>query len=254
MDKKIRKWIILPDHQIPHEDKKSLAAVEKYMAAYRWDGYINLGDFLDFNELSSYVEGKPGAVEEDVASTFAAGNAILDRHCAIIRSKNKNARMILVQGNHDYRAVSYALKYPALKQLLDVQTNLRLKDRDIQWVRSWERGELFNLGYASFTHGLYTTKYHAARMADAFGCDIIYGHNHDLSSFSKISKGHNNVYQAWSMGCLCKYDQTYMKGAPQNWQQAFGVFYLQPGGLFTIFTVPIFYNRFVSPEGDIYAG
>src|SRR3990167_7375603 len=124
----VKRWVIIPDLQIPYHDKKSLAAVENYIGAHRWDGWLCLGDYLDFNELSSYVEGKPGAVQEDVAETFATGNRILDRHQSLVRERNPEARMVLLQGNHDYRAVAYAEKHPGLKKHLDVPRNLRLAE------------------------------------------------------------------------------------------------------------------------------
>ena len=58
--KPAQRWIILPDMQVPFHDEESIAAVEKYMAAHRWDGYLNLGDFMDIFELSKYVADKPG--------------------------------------------------------------------------------------------------------------------------------------------------------------------------------------------------
>jgi len=197
--------------QVRYEDKKSLAAVEKYMAAYRWDGYLNLGDFLDFNEISTHVEGKPGAipVEEDVASTFEAGRVILLRHWKIIKKKNVKARMVLLQGNHDYRAVSYAEKRPALKQHLDVKSNLGLESLGIEWVESWAKGKLFKLGNAYFTHGRFINKHHASRMVEHYGVCIYYGHTHDVMSFPKVLHGNDKTLEGGSLGCLCRYDQRY---------------------------------------------
>ena len=229
-ERAIRKWIILPDLQIPYHNKPALKAVEAYMAAHRWDGYLNLGDFLDFNELSSYVEGKPGAVTEDVASTFDAGNEILARHAGILRGNNKAARMILLQGNHDYRAVAYAERFPHLKRQLDVEANLRLKERKIDWVPSWEKGKTFRLGNAYFVHGLYINKYHAMRMVETYGVCIYYGHTHDVMLAPKVTRGNNKTLEGGSLGCLCRYDQRYLKGKPTNWQLAVSTLFLQPGG------------------------
>ena len=250
----MERWIILPDMQVPYEDKRSLAAVEKYMAAHTWDGYLNLGDFLDFNELSTYVDGKPGAVTENVADTFAAGNAILDRHCRLIRRGNVQARMVLLQGNHDYRTVAYSEKHPELRKQLDFETNLRLADRDIEYVESWEKGKLFRLGNAHFLHGLYINKYHAARMVETFGVCVYYGHTHDCMTYPKITRGNDKTLEAGSLGCLCRYDQRYLKGAPTNWQQAVSTLYLQPNGNYNLYISRIFNHRFVGPDGVAYEG
>ena len=236
--------------QVPYEDKRSLAAVEKYMAAYKWDGYLNLGDFLDFNELSSYVEGKPGAVSEDVASTFDAGRTILTRH----RKLMGKARMVLLQGNHDYRAVAYAEKRPALKQHLDVPTNLGLKGLGIEWIPCWESGRLFKLGHANFTHGRFINKHHAARMVEHYGVPIYYGHTHDVMSFPKVLHGNDKTLEGGSLGCLCRYDQRYLRGAPTNWQQAVTTMYVRPNGNYNLYVSRIFSHKFIAPDGVEYAG
>ena len=240
----------MPDLQCPYEDKRSLAAVEAYMAAHKWDGYLNLGDFLDFNELSTYVEGKPGAVEEDVASTFEAGRAILKRHRKILGK----SRMVLLQGNHDYRAVSYAEKRPALKQHLDVPENLRLKELGIEWIESWSKGRLFRLGNAYFTHGRFINKHHASRMVEHYGVCIYYGHTHDVMSFPKVLHGNDKTLEGGSLGCLCRYDQRYLRGAPTNWQQAVTTMYVRPSGNYNLYVSRIFNHKFIAPDGNEYSG
>lgn len=251
-----KRWVILPDLQIPYEDKRSLAAVEKYMAAHRWDGYLNLGDFLDFNALSSYAKGKPGSVRflDDIGRTFAAGNEILDRHCQIIRAGNPDARVVILQGNHDYRAVSYAEEHPGMKEHLDVPTHLRLAERKVEWIKSWEKGKLFKLGNAYFLHGNYINKYHAAKMVDQYGVCVYYGHTHDVMSFPKMTKGNGQTLEAASLGCLCRYDQQYMQGKPHNWQQAVSTLFLRPNGNYNLYISRIFNHRFVGPDGVEYSG
>jgi predicted phosphodiesterase len=251
---KPERWIVLPDMQVPYHDTKTLRAVESCMAANRFDGYINLGDFLDFNEISSYNDGYPGRIAEQVDQTFKVGNEILDRHQAIIRRRNPKARFVLIEGNHDYRAVTYTEKHPELGGILSVPKQLRLKARKFEWIPSWSKGKLFKLGNAYFTHGLALSKYHAAVMAAKFGVCIYYGHTHDVMEFPMVQLGADKTIVGKSLGCLCRYDQKYLKGAPTNWQQAFAIFYLFPDGYYTEQTIRIFKHRFVGPDGVVYDG
>ena len=248
----MQQWIILPDIHVPHHDKKSLAAVEKYMAAHRWDGWLQLGDLLDFNELSSYVAGKPGAVTEETADTFAGGRSLLERHAGILRKRNPKCRMVLLEGNHDYRAVTYAEKHPGLKEHLDVPRNLRLKETGVEWVQAWSRGRLFKLGHANFAHGRFIPKHHAAKMVEHYGVCLYYGHTHDVMLFPKVTHGNDKTLEAGSLGCLCRYDQKYMKGAPTNWQQAVSTLFLQPNGNYNLYVSRIFNHKFVGPDGRLY--
>jgi hypothetical protein len=189
-----------------------------------------------------------------VDETFRAGNAILDRHQSIIRARNPDAKFVLLEGNHDWRAVSYTDKHPELGGVLDVSRNLRLKERGFKWVRSWSKGELYRLGNAYFTHGKIVSKYHAAVMAARYGVPIFYGHTHDISEFSQVLHGADKTIVGKSLGCLCRYDQAYMRGAPSNWQQAVSTFFVKPNGFFNEYTSRIFNHRFTAPDGKEYDG
>ena len=256
MSEKVERWIILPDMQVPYEDKRSLAAVEKYMAAHKWDGYLNLGDLLDFNALSEYSKGKPGLIEltDDVAHTFDAARTILRRHAQILRKNNVDCRMVLIQGNHDERAERYAAANPGMKDHFDVRKNLELDELRVEWVRSWATGKVFKIGNAHFIHGNYINKYHAAKMVDTYGVCIYYGHTHDIMFFPKMTKGNGETLEAGSLGCLCRYDQAYMQGRPHNWMQGVTTLFVRPGGNFNLYTSKIFNHRFTGPDGKEYQG
>ena len=250
----MEKWIVLPDMQVPYEDKETLRAVEQYMSDHRWDGCINLGDFLDFAELSKFDEDAPGRKIDRTSDTFERGREILDRQLAILRKRNKNCRYVLLEGNHDYRAVVYMEKHEELEGTLNVPKNLELAKRRIEWIPSWSKGKVFKLGNAFFVHGRYTNKYHAAKMVDVYGVSIYYGHTHDVQEFPKVLQGNDKTIVGKSLGCLCRYDQSYLRGNPTNWQQSFSVFYIFPDGFYTEQTIRIFKHRFVSPDGKVYDG
>lgn len=253
---KPQRWIILPDMQVPYEDKRSLAAVEQYMAAHTWDGYLNLGDLCDLNALSDYSKGKPGLVklQDDVAHTFECARTILKRHAQILRTRNVTCRMVLLQGNHDERAERYVAANPGMKEHFDVRKNLDLDNLRIEWIRSWATGKLFKLGHAYFLHGNYINKYHAFKMVEAYGSSVYYGHTHGIMVASKMTKTHGETFEAASLGCLCRYDQSYMQGRPHDWQQAVTTLFLQANGYYNLYISRIFKHRFTAPDGKEYAG
>jgi uncharacterized Fe-S cluster protein YjdI len=258
--KSLQRWLVLPDTQIPYEDVRTLKAVESYMkdvakSDHPFDGWLQLGDFLDFNELSKYNAGYEASIKEDVAETFAAGNRFLDRQQAIVRAGNKRAKFVLLQGNHDFRAVDYALKFPFLRGILDYEKNLKLKARGIKFVKCWEnKSQMFRLGKACFIHGNKVSTNHAKQMCEVYGANIFYGHLHDVQEYSKQVVGKDKVISAKSLGCLCRHDQQYLRGNPTNWVQAFSEFWVLPDGFFTEHTVKIFKHRFVAPNGKVYQG
>ena len=73
---------------------------------------------------------------------------------------------------------------------------------------------------------------------------------HDVQEMPKSLRGADKAIVGQSMGCLCRYDQPYMRGRPSKWQQAFGVFHFRPDGFFNHYVVNIFDHGFISPEGE----
>lgn len=260
MKKQYERWLVLPDAQIPYQDKKTIKAIEKYMldvagSDHPYDGWLQLGDLLDFNELSKYNSGYEASIKEEVFETFQAGNKFLDRQQEIIRMGNKNAKFVLLQGNHDYRAVDYSLRFPFLRGVLNYERNLKLKERGIEYIKCWEdKSRMLKLGKAYFTHGNFTGQNHAKKMVDVYAVNVFYGHLHDVQEFPKQIMGTDKTIVGKSLGCICDYSQKYMQGNPSNWQQAFSEFYIFPDGYFTEYTTRIFKHRFVAQNGKVYTG
>lgn len=252
---KVYSVIVLPDLQVPYEDKVALKAVEAYMADEVWDEYINMGDYMDFDCISSYNEKNLRAVEgKKIFADYEAGNAILDRHQSIVRKNNKNARFVMLEGNHDFRMERYIDEHPQLRGMLEVDVCLKFKERGFKFVRCFKDGEVYKLGKAYFHHGLYTNQNHAKTMVDRFGVNIFYGHVHDVQLFSKVTWGKDKTIVGQSLGCLCDYEQSYIKQNPSNWQHAFATFFFDEDGHFSYYITRIFNGRFIAPNGKVYDG
>ena len=242
--------LVIPDLQIPYEDTHSLAAVEKVMFDYKWDEIIQLGDFLDLDCISSHNVNRLRTVAgKTIQKDFDAGNKILDRWQRLA----PKSKITILEGNHDERMLRYLDANPQLVGALEVPKGLRLKERGIQWVPYWSQGELYKIGNAYFAHGQYTNEFHAKKMVSRFGVNIFYGHNHELQSYSLVLRGENKTLVGQSMGCLCRYDQSWLQGRPTNWQQAFATFHFFDDGFFTYNVVRIFKHRFYY-QGKEYRG
>lgn len=259
--KPYQRWIVLPDLQIPYHDPKALAAVEAYMKDVQksrnpFVGWLQLGDFLDLDELSRWNQGYEASIEGNLQRSFDAGNEFLDRHAKIMQGKRKkrNFKMIIIQGNHDFRTVDYGKKHPHMREHCDFEKNLNLKERRIQYVKFWETDEMVRLGKAHFCHGRFTNKYHAAKMVDTYGVCVYYGHTHDVMEMPKVLRGDDSTLVGKSLGTLCLYNQKYLKGAPTNWQQSFSEFFIFPDGNFQEVTHKLFNHKFMGLNGKVYRG
>jgi hypothetical protein len=146
----VQTWIVLPDIHASvtqEQDERSLAAVEDFMQSRPWDGYLNLGDLIDFSIISSHNATNLRAIEQGrILEEYRAANNILSRHERIIRTNNPQARIVWLEGNHEYRIERYIDANPALEGMLEVAKVLRLNERRIEWLHSWSQGQLFELG------------------------------------------------------------------------------------------------------------
>ena len=247
--------LVFADPHAPEHDVRTVGAVLSYARTQWWDYCVILGDFMDFGCISHHNKNKLRQVEgQRVMLDYDIANMLLDQIRAAVQKKNPACKIALLEGNHDEWVERYMDALPALSGMLDVAKNLRLKERGIEWVRAWSQNKLYNIGNAYFHHGLYINKYHAAKMVDVFGVPIFYGHAHDLQSYSKVFQGDDKTVIGQSLGCLCEYDQRYMKGRPNKWQQAFAEFNVFPDGFFQYAVTPIFKHRFVGRDGKVYGG
>lgn len=248
--------IVIPDLQIPYQDKKALNAVEKYMADHTWDEWIQLGDFMDLDAISRFTKDAPRKVEgKRIVDDFKEANEVLDRHQDIVRKRNKDAKFTICIGNHEVRCETFCDRFPVLEGLVDFDNQLRTKERGINIVRSYPNGDAYKVGKALFTHGIYTGLYSARKHVDNFGgLNVFHGHDHGLSMFSKSQWGIDQSIIGQSMGCLCDMNMDYIGKNPKNWVHSFGIFYFFPNGQFTHYTPRIVNGEFYSPEGKLYQG
>ncbi len=233
--------LVLTDLHIPSHDERSLSAVEKLMADYNWKYVLYLGDIMDFDCISSHNKENLRAIAgKTIWHDYEIANEILDRHQKLCPT----AKFLYAEGNHEERIQRYIDANPQLEGMIELEVGLKLKKRKIDFI-SYRSGKTFKIGKARFFHGIYTNQFHAKKTVEAFGDNIFYGHTHDVQSFSKEMHGDNKTLVGQSLGCLCRYDQPYMKGRPSKWQQCVTVFYFQKDGYFNYYPIRIFDHRFV---------
>lgn len=249
MNKPLTKVLVIPDCQIPYHDKLSMRAVERYMVDELWDEVVYIGDFMDFHQLASFTKDEPEALTKTLAADYKVANEILERHALLLPQA---AKRTFIMGNHEDRVRRFADKNPQLKGIIDVDVNLRLKERGFKVIKSYPDHETHRIGNAFFHHGLYTSANHPKKMADNFGVNIFYGHTHDVQSYSKVLWGKDKTIVGQSLGCLCRYDLDYVGQSPTNWQQAITTFYFRADGYFNHYVSRIFNHKFTAPNGKTY--
>jgi hypothetical protein len=215
---------------------------------------VQLGDLMDWDFISRWTAENARATEgKRFLKEYEGANKFLDEIQAAVRHKNKNAKIVVLEGNHDYRVEVVMDKTPMYEGMLEMETNLKFKERNIDYVRYWRDRKPYQIGNALFVHGEYINDAHAKKMSMTFDKPVFYGHTHDVQRFTRVSRGSNRTIIGQSLGCLCKFDLSYMGHKPSNWSQAFATFYFREDGYFNYYITEIFNHKFTAPNGKVYS-
>lgn len=277
---KMRCAFILPDPQIGYRRYEDgtmdafhdVAAIDVALQIMAYvqekfgvDVAINLGDFLDLQEHSKYVQEASFANTTQAAINY--GHEFLAKQRAIA----PDARVVLLEGNHDNRLNLYATRNAAasygLKRateldgdpVLSVQNLLCLKELGVEFYDKYPSQESFVwLGkYLRAMHGNKVRSNGSTAVAytnDTPHLSTIFGHIHRIEMQYRTTFNAEGPIRsvAFSPGCLCRVDGAVPSvnsgvgsdGRPglhyENWQQGVGiVFYNEETGRFSIEAVHI---------------
>lgn len=231
----------LSDQHAPLHDPVAHTAIMRLLYDLRPHEIICGGDLVDMQAISPHLVKKNNLRQiaaSRLKTEIEAGARLLDdyqKHCK---------KLTYLEGNHEFWVERWINANPQLEGLLEVENQLQLKKRGIQWIPSWRDKQLvYRKGKAGFLHGIYTGKYHTKRMSEEVDCNIFYGHTHDTNSFARSFLGQKDARIAQALGCLCL-PQPYMQGNPDNWQQALAIFHFRKDGFFNYDLLRIFDGGF----------
>jgi hypothetical protein len=274
-DTKLKCAVILPDPQIgyrryedgtldPFHDPKAIETALKVTAyvqeKFGVDMIINLGDFLDLPEHSRFVVEAAFANTTQLAINY--GYEFLAKQRAIA----PDARVVLLEGNHDDRLSLYATRNArasyGLKKATDLEGDPVLSVKNLLCLN--ELNVEFYDKYPSQDSQIWLGKYlramhgnkvrsggstAAAYTNDTSHLSTIFGHIHRIEMQYKTTYDADGPIRsvAFSPGCLCRVDGAVPSvnsgvgsdGRPgthyENWQQGMAVvWYNEETGRFSI--------------------
>lgn len=259
------KVLVIPDMHVRGAgvsgglDYRSFEAMLDYAKSVKWDHVVQLGDYLDLNQLSRWTkEDLRKASRESLQAEFDEGNRVLDMLQKAVRRKNPDVKIVMSYGNHDQiRLEKYMDKFPIFEGMLEFHKVLNLRERGIKWFDGYTHADEFSIGHCRFIHGDSISKTHAVTMMNDWcndGSSLIYGHTHDHQVASRKAKGNDVSPIAMSVGCLCELEQDYIKKKPTKWVQGFAVLDFKPDGTFNHNFIRIQDHSFIAPNGKFYKG
>lgn len=248
----VYRLVVQSDTHVPFHDPLALTAFKKFCDWYKPHGLINIGDFWEAEAVSHWPA--KGYGPRRVVEEAKPCRTELDEIDAAVGSQCKWKRFFI--GNHEDWLDQYMIaRAPELMGGLEefdmeitVKKLLGLKERGYRMVPI---NEILQVGHAHFIHGYFTNQHHAKKHLDVFGCNIYYGHTHDVQSTTNVTV--DGLLQASSLGCLRDLGAEFLKGKPNKWVHSFGIFEFQRNGTYT-FTSPIMIDRRFSYAGILFDG
>lgn len=236
--------VVLPDIHTPNHEYKALGSIYSFIKFYKPHYLIQLGDFCDWDSVSSYDPHH----ERDITTIdreIASANLVLDdldRLC-------KKTKRIMIGGNHEDR-------YEKFRITQGFQMSIRRMKDFSSWdreynlhKRGWEvvpYGGHYSLGKVIFTHGWFASGSAAAQMARCFpGRNVIFGHTHKHLIHGCMDERGLPI-ESESIGTLSKFDLSYLKGKPPvDWIHGFLYIDMREDGTFAKHFVRVIQGKFI---------
>lgn len=232
----IKRVVCYGDVHRPYHDPDANALMWRVVVGkIRPTAIVNMGDEMDFPEISYYRREKPSenAIE---ATVYGARD-----HFRWLRGTFPHAEIWWLPGNHDIRWTNYLIdRAPEITVLEDVHLEhiLELELLNIRTKERKPRGVSLNLGHISVGHWNKVSKHSggAARgLVEELIQSCIQAHTHRLGSY--YHTGVDTELVGFENGCLCRLDPHYDENP--NWQQGFSVINITPEGYFKVENIEI---------------
>jgi len=231
----IKKSVLLPDIHYPHYEERVMDTINEFIYNYEPDELVYMGDQISLDCISGWNRRKPLLKEGQrlVNDYKEFDEYVLQVHEDITSPDTERVFMI---GNHEQRIEWYCEEHPELQGLIDIENNLKLRDRGYKIVKF---NDIHKIGKLNVIHGFYWNKYHATKTLEAFEGNVVYAHVHNPQMYAKVSPIDRKGYHtATSLPCICNIKPDYKKNAPNFWINGFGIVeHLPATGFFSLYSI-----------------
>lgn len=245
-----KRTLILPDTQIPFDDRKALKKVVEFVGAYQPDEIVHIGDLMDYPSPSRWTKDTRGEFE---GSVYQDSETAKKRFLEPLRAVY-DGPVGVHEGNHDERPRVYLDKYaPALSgtDAFNVETLLDFDGFGVELLPEFYEiapGWISTHGHRGGIRLNQIAGNTALNAAKKFGKSVIMGHTHRLGMLS-FTRGYNGkadeTLNGVEVGNLMDMRQaSYLKGGTANWQQGFVILH-QDGRVVRPELIPITGRAFI---------
>tara|TARA_R110002051_G_scaffold287650_1_gene350381 strand:+ start:571 stop:1353 length:783 start_codon:yes stop_codon:yes gene_type:complete len=237
----VQRAVVTPDKHFPLADIPAINCLKKTIEIVCPDIYIDLGDVGEWEAFShwKYKRKKVPALEfliDDFDRDIHyvnKGMDIIDESLDKINCKER----YITEGNHDNWLNDAVSKYPYIPKYR-FESAVNLNERGYIY---YPFGKHLKIGKLYFYHGhQYGGMYHTSNHLRKLGCNVMYGHWHDLQQMSATHM--DGPKSAWSIGCLKDMSgekNEWLGNRKINWAHAFAIVDFFEGGHFTVHVIQI---------------
>lgn len=221
--------IVLPDIQYPFHDALALSKVIKVIADIQPDAVLQIGDAIDFPQVSRWTKGTAGEYAPTLQKHIDGFKSVLRE----IRDAAPKAKITWLEGNHDLRLRDFVQKYAAPLRTLDALTTENLFELSEVGV-AYEQGPFRVATNTYAVHGHESSGYASTPQAwdtkfiKRYGSDknIIFGHTHQPYLLTRAYGFEGKVTPRFTMNVGSIMDPvraTYVKDGAVNWVMSFAL-------------------------------
>ena len=240
--------LIVSDLQVPYHDPKAVQNLIDFVRRYKPDRVISVGDEIDLPSVSKWERGRIGEY---------AGTIGKDRDIAV-KILEKLRVTDVVRSNHTDRLFNYIASYaPGLYGIPELQLEnfLRLPELGIAyWRKPLPVAPNWVVVHGDHGRISQVAGQTALKQAVQHGKSLVCGHTHrmGISSLTEASGGIlGRILTGFEVGNLMDFKKAHYTHGSANWQQGFGLLYVD-GKNVTPVAVPIARDGSFVVEGKRY--
>lgn len=221
--------VILPDIQYPYHDALALSKIIKVIEDVQPDAVLQIGDGIDFPQVSRWNIGKAGAYAPTLQKHIDGFKGLLTQ----VREAAPKATVTWLEGNHDLRIKDFIASYaPALGTLraLEIENLFGLAELGVQYVKGPLRVGTNTYCVHGHEQGGYASTPQAwqNKFIKRYGShrNIIFGHTHQPFLITHAIGFDGKVDPRFTMNVGSIMDPvaaSYVKDGSVSWTMSFGV-------------------------------
>lgn len=241
--------VLIADLQVPYHDKRAVANVAKFIKAFKPDEVASVGDEMDMQTISRWSMGTPLEYERSIGK---------DRD-ETVRVLEQLQISHMTRSNHTDRLYNTIMKRaPGLMGApeFELENFLRLPELGITYHKKpYEIAPKWLLLHGDEGSVSQTGGQTALGLAKKTGMSVVCGHTHraGLLHYTESYAGKTGrTLWGLEVGNLMNQKQaSYLKAGIANWQQAFGILYID-GNKVTPKLVPIHNDGTFIVDGKVW--